>query len=116
MNKWGIKDPDISLTILAENEDRFAAKWVDEHQQKLSKAAIKVIEAAKKVYRTYFQNLHVLDTPKYMIKTWGAGRYQIIHSLEDAEIGIEEIKGLNDSLKALGDKIREQIHPLGFIR
>lgn len=116
VNKWGIKDPDISLTILAENEDRFAAKWVDEHQQKLSKAAIKVIEAAKKVYRTYFQNLHVLDTPKYMIKTWGAGRYQIIHSLEDAEIGIEEIKGLNDSLKALGDKIREQIHPLGFIR
>ena len=51
-----------------------------------------------------------------MIKTWGAGRYQIIHSLEDAEIGMEEIKALNDSLKALGDKIREQIHPLGFIR
>lgn len=116
VKKWGISDPDISITILAENEDRFAAKWLIENQNELSKASIMVIEAAKKVYKLYFQSLHLLNTTKYRIQTWGAGRYQVIHSLEDAEIGVEEIKELEKANKKLGEKIRERIHPLGFLR
>ena len=116
VKKWGISDPDIALTITAENEDRFAARWIIENQKELSKASVKVIEAARKVYKLYFQSLHLLNTTKYRIQTWGAGRYQIIHSMEDAEIGVEEIKELDEAHKKLGEKICEKIHPLGFLR
>lgn len=116
VNKWGINDPDIALSIVVENEERFAAKWLSNNKDSLSQAAKNVIDAAKKVYKLYFQSLHLLDTTKYRIQTWGAGRYQIIHSMEDAEIGIKEIEALNNANKKLGCKIREQIHPLGFLR
>ena len=116
VNKWGISDPNIALTIIAENEDRYAAKWLLENYNNLSKAAKDVIEAAKVVYRLYYQNLHKIRTTKYKIQTWGAGRYQIIHSMEDSEIGLNEIKILNEANKKLGVKIREKIHPLGFLR
>lgn len=116
VKKWGIGDPDIALTIIAENEERFAAKWVQDNCEDFSQAAKNVIGAAKKVYKIYFQNLHMIDTYKYKIHTWGAGRYQIIHAMEDSEIGLDEIKTLNEANKKLGEKICEMIHPLGFLR
>lgn len=116
VKKWGIQDPDISITITAENEDRFAAQWLTEHQNELSQAAQNVIEAAKKVYKAYFTNLNSIRTTRYKIKTWDAGRYQIIHSMEDAELGAKEIEALGIANNKLGEKIRERIYELGFLR
>ena len=118
VKEWGIQDPDIAITILAENEDRFAAKWLTENYEMLSQAAKDVIEAAKEVYRLYFQNLNFINTSHYKIKTWEAGRYQIINSMkeEDVENGLEEIEKLEDKNRKLGEKIRERLYPLGFLR
>ena len=116
VKKWGIQDPDIAMTITAENEDRFAAKWLTENYEQLSQAAKDVVMAAKKVYKTYFLNLNALRTTRYKIATWEAGRYQIIHSLENAEIGSAEIEALEKANNKLGEKIRARIHVLGFLR
>lgn len=118
VKEWGIQDPDIAITILAENEDRFAAKWLTENYDALSQAAKDVIEAAKEVYRLYFHNLNFINTSHYKIKTWEAGRYQIINSMkeEGVEIGLEEIEKLEDKNRKLGEKIRERLYPLGFLR
>lgn len=116
VKKWTISDPDIALTIMAEDEDRFAAVWVKENYENLSLAAKDVIEAAKRVYKLYFQNLHMIETTKYKIQTWGAGRYQIIHAMQESEIGLQEIKKLEELNNKLGEKIRERIYELGFLR
>ncbi len=108
----------MAITILAENEDRFASKWLTENYEMLSQAAKYVIEAAKEVYRLYFQNLNFINTSHFKIKTWGAGRYQIINSMkeEGVEIGTDEIKALEEANRKLGEKIRERLYPLGFLR
>ena len=115
---WGVQDPDIAVTILAENEDRFAATWISENYDKLSQASKNVIEAAKEVYKLYFTNLNFINTNYFKIKTWDAGRYQIINSMkeEGVEIGIAEILTFENANKKLGEKIRERIYPLGFLR
>lgn len=116
VKKWGIQDPDIAMTIIAENDDRFAAKWLAANYEQLSQAAKNVVDAAKKVYKAYFQNLNVIRTTRYQIETWDAGRYQIIHSMENAEIGVAEIEALENANHKLGEKIRERTHALGFLR
>jgi hypothetical protein len=116
VKQWGIQDQDIAITITAEDEDRFAAKWLADNSENLSKAAADVVAAASEVYRIYFQNLNSINTNRYKIKTWGVGRYQIIYSMTDAEIGISEMNKLKEVHKKLGDKIRKRIHPLGFLR
>ena len=116
IKRWGIQDPDIAITITAENEERYAAQWLAENHNDLSQAAKDVIEAAKKVYKTYFTNLNLVRTNRYKIQTWDAGRYQIVHSMEDAEIGAKELEDLKKTIDKLGEKIRGRIHELGFLR
>ena len=116
VKRWGIQDPDIAITITAESEERFAAKWLMDNYNELSHAAKEVIESAKKVYKTYFTNLNSLRTTRFKIQTWDAGRYQIINSMEEAEIGATEIEGLKAANNKLGEKIRGRIHELGFLR
>ena len=115
---WGIKDPEIALTIAAENEDRFAAKWIEENKLLLSNAATDVLDAAAYVYKLYFTNLNLINTHHFKIKTWGAGFYQIINSMKEdgVEIGLDEIEILEASHRKLGDKIRERLYTLGFLR
>lgn len=115
---WGIKDPDIKMTIIQEKEDRFAARWLEENYDQLSHAAKDVIDAARKVYKCYFTNLNFINTNHFKIKTWDAGRYQIINSMREdgVEIGNEEIMLLEESNKKLGERIRLQIQSLGFLR
>lgn len=116
VKQWGIQDQDIAITITAEDEDRFAAKWLTENLGLLSQAATNVIDAACDVYRIYFTNLNSINTNRYKIKTWGVGRYQIINSMKDAEIGLAEINRLDEEMVKLADRIRSQIYPLGFLR
>jgi len=115
---WGIKDPEIALTIVAENDDRFAAKWIEENKDCLSNAAIEVLNAAKDVYKTYFTNLNYINTHHFRIKTWGAGFYQIINSMKEdgVEIGLDKIEILETSHHKLGEKIRDRLYTLGFLR
>ena len=47
---------------------------------------------------------------------WDAGRYQIFHSMKDAEIGQEEWLALDKEHKKLGEKIWSQLYTLGFLR
>ena len=116
IKKWGIQDPDINITIIAEKENRFAAKWLVTNINELSNAAKDVVAAAEALYKTYFTNLNAIRTTRFKINTWDAGRYQIVHSMEDVEIGADEIKLLDETLKKLADKIRPQIYTLGFLR
>ena len=116
VRKWGIQDPDIAITISAESEERFAAQWISENQGLLSKSAIEVLETAQAVYQCYFMHLNVLHTTKYKIHTWDAGHYQIIHAMKEAELGLDAIEAMERLQKKLGEKIREQIYSLGFLR
>ena len=106
------------MTIIQEKEDRFAARWLEENYDQLSHAAKDVIDAARKVYKCYFTNLNFINTNHFKIKTWDAGRYQIINSMREdgVEIGNEEIMLLEESNKKLGERIRLQIQSLGFLR
>lgn len=118
VHNWGIKDSDIAITIGAEKEDRFAASWIEHNYNDLSNAAIDVLEAAKAVYQSYFTNLNLINTHHFKIKTWDAGYYQIVNSMKEdgVEIGLQEIESLEEAHRKLGDRIREDLYPLGFLR
>lgn len=118
VNEWGIKDSDIAITIGAEKEDRFAARWLKENYEELSNAAREVVEAAQAVYQSYFTNLNLINTHHFKIKTWDAGYYQILNSMKEdgVEIGLDEIAQLEETHKKLGDRIRADLYPLGFLR
>ncbi len=116
--EWGIKDSEIAITIGAEKEERFAARWLKENYEELSNAAKEVVEAAQAVYQSYFTNLNLINTHHFKIKTWDAGYYQILNSMKEdgVEIGLDEMTKLEEAHRKLGDRIRADLYPLGFLR
>jgi hypothetical protein len=113
VSAWEITDTDIMKSIKHESNDRFASIWLNRHD--LSKESKDILHIAKRIYKSYFNNLNQLPTSKYKIEWWDAGWWQIRNSLSSQNIDsslFEELKALHNSLK---EKLLAQIIEYGFI-
>jgi hypothetical protein len=112
VKSWEIRDPDFKLQA-SHDEDRFVATWIS--SKVLSPEALEVINSARKVYKYYFENLHLIGTRKYKIDSWDAGWYQIRRSLADQGFASELLDDVKKSNSKLADKILPLIEENGFL-
>lgn len=109
---WEIRDPDIKNQVVKDS-DRFVADWIQNNN--LSDEALDVLQKGREVYKTFYQNLHLMATHTYKIDTWDAGWYQIRRCLGEHNIGMEEMEELKVAHQKLADKIMPQIEEYGFL-
>jgi hypothetical protein len=91
----------------------FIADWLA--KQMLSPEANNVLTIAKKVYRFYFANLHLLRRDKFKIETYDAGWYQIRLALQDAKLAADLLADLKCQHDHLKDKILPQLYDYGIL-
>lgn len=113
VNFWECVHPDIKADANRVREERFAAKWINEH--KLSPEARTVFNDAEELYRLFYKNFNNVNWPKYKIETWDIGWWQLRMALVDAEIGEKEFIKFKKSFVKLGDKILRNIYNYGFL-
>lgn len=112
LSRWEISDADIK-SQLRKDEDRFVAKWLV--GKSLSREAMDVLSAGRKVYKAFFSNLHNVSTKRLKISTWDAGWYQVRMCLKDHNLGGDEFAKLSAAMSSLERKILPQIEALGFL-
>ena len=98
------------------SEDSFAYNKLTERTDTLTDVAIKVLAAGRDLvinsfqYRELFNESH----PEYQINNWDAGWYQIKALLK--EFIPDDLKAFRILHKQLGNKIRQHVYELGFLR
>lgn len=98
------------------SEDSFAYNKLTERADTMTDIAIKVLAAGRDLiinsfqYRELFNESH----PEYQINNWDAGWYQIKALLK--EFMQDDLKAFRTLHKQLGDKIRQQVYELGFLK
>ena len=117
VKKWKCSDPDITSGITADS-DRFAALWLQNHE--LTKEAQHVVEAAREMYKVFYEKSAKLNTNKYRVGAWDAGLYQIMACLNDEEYNLDSdyssyITALKGAMIHLGAKIHKEKTLYGFI-
>lgn len=105
VKSWLCTSPVLRMLIYRACEDRFAAKWLENHRAELSSEALAVINAGREIYKRFYAELERLDVVRWKIESWDAGWYQIRMSL-----------GASVDLTALSAKLLPQIYELGFLR
>ena len=113
IRKWNYDNSDIKADAFARHEDRFVAKWINTHS--LTTEGKAVLSAAEKIYRYFYLHINEIPWPKYKIKKWDAGWWQIRMSLTEAGLAIDEIAVLKEAHKQLGQKLLPQIYNYEFI-
>jgi hypothetical protein len=84
---------------------------------KLSKEALDVLEAGRKLFRDTFQLRQTLHTqyPEYHLNTWDCGFWQLRTALKKA--GLEShLEDLNKKYEVLENKMRPLVYELGFLK
>lgn len=98
------------------SEDSFAYNKLTERADTLTDIAIKVLAAGRNLiinsfqYRELFNESH----PEYQINNWDCGFYQLKALLK--EFMQDDLKAFRTLHKQLGDKIRQQVYELGFLK
>ena len=98
------------------SEDSFTYNKLTERADTLTDTAIKVLSAGRNLiinsfqYRELFNDSH----PEYQINNWDAGWYQIKVLLK--EFMPDDLKTFRALHKQLGDKIRQQLYELCFLK
>lgn len=87
MRKWEVKNNDILNQLWGKHSDRFAAKWLGNRE--ITGDTRKALECVEKVYRYFYAHLDEIAWPKYKIKNWDVGWWQVRMSLADVGIGLE---------------------------
>ncbi|MBR4153272.1 MAG: hypothetical protein IKT98_09990 [Selenomonadaceae bacterium] len=105
VKSWLCTSPVLRMSIYRACEDRFAAKWLENHRKELSLESKAVINAGREIYKRFYAELERLDVVRWKIESWDAGWYQIRMSL-----------GASVDLTALSAKLLPQIYELGFLR
>ena len=105
VREWECSSIRIAERLETATEDRFAAKWLENHRMELSLESKAVINAGREIYKRFYAELVRLDVRKWKIENWDAGWYQIRKSL-----------GASVDLTALSAKLLPQIYELGFLR
>lgn len=98
------------------SEDSFAYNKLTERADTMTDIAIKVLAAGRDLiinsfqYRELFNESH----PEYQINNWDCGFYQLKVLLK--EFIQDDLKAFRTLHKQLGDKIRQQVYELGFLK
>lgn len=117
VKKWKCSDPDITSGISADS-DRFAALWLQ--NKTLTQEAQHVVDAAREMYKIFFEKSALLNTNKFRVAAWDAGLYQIKACLSDEEYNLDNdyssfTTALKSAMKALETKIDEEKKLYGFL-
>ena len=117
VKKWKCSDPDITSGISADS-DRFAALWLQ--NKTLTQEAQQVIDAARVMYKEFYEKSALLNTNKYKVGAWDAGLYQIKACLTDEEYNLDNdyssfTTALKNAMKVLEAKIDTEKYFYGFI-
>lgn len=117
VKKWKCSDPDITSGISADS-DRFAALWLQ--NKTLTQEAQQVIDAAREMYKEFYEKSALLNTNKYKVGAWDAGLYQIKACLTDEEYNLDNdyssfTTALKNAMKVLEAKIDTEKYFYGFI-
>ena len=117
VKKWKCSDPDITSGISADS-DRFATLWLQ--NKTLTQEAQQVIDAAREMYKEFYEKSALLNTNKYKVGAWDAGLYQIKACLTDEEYNLDNdyssfTTALKNAMKVLEAKIDTEKYFYGFI-
>lgn len=112
LKEWKIRENDLKLQFI-NDKDRYVAKWLE--KQKISRESEQVLEAGKKVYKEFYENIHLMAIQNWKIEYWDAGWFQIRRCLEEHNLGLDLLKELNIISSKLAEKILPQIEELGFL-
>ena len=98
------------------SEERFIHLKLQEIKDDLSLEAKAVLDKAIDLVKSSFQYRESFNEshPEYQINNWDAGWYQIKALLK--EFMPNELKTFRTLHKQLGDKIRQQVYELGFLK
>ena len=98
------------------SEERFVYLKLQEIKDDLSLEAKAVLDKAIDLVKSSFQYREMFNEshPEYQINNWDAGWYQIKALLK--EFMPNELKTFRTLHKQLGDKIRQQVYELGFLK
>jgi len=113
VSSWKCGLSGITRQLFSANEDRFLAKWINEHE--LSDASKELLLKAKALYRCVYANLGNIRWLDYKIELWDIGWYQIKEAakvIPDAVPLLEDVRKCN---RELANKILPQISQYGFL-
>ena len=98
------------------SEERFVYLKLQEIKDDLSLEAKAVLDKATELVKSSFKYREMFNEshPEYQINNWDAGWYQIKALLK--EFMPNELKTFRTLHKQLGDKIRQQVYELGFLK
>ena len=98
------------------SEERFVYLKLQEIKDDLSLEAKAVLDKAIDLVKSSFQYREMFNEshPEYQINNWDCGFYQIKALLK--EFMSNELKTFRTLHKQLGDKIRQQVYELGFLK
>ena len=98
------------------SEERFVYLKLQEIKDDLSQEAKAVLDKATELVKSSFQYREMFNEshPEYQINNWDCGFYQIKELLK--EFMPNELKTFRTLHKQLGDKIRQQVYELGFLK
>lgn len=113
VSSWKCGLSGITRQLFSANEDRFLAKWINDHE--LSDDAKELLLKAKALYRCVYANLGNIRWLDYKIELWDIGWYQIKEAakvIPDAVPLLEDVRKCN---RELANKILPQISQYGFL-
>ncbi len=113
VSSWKCGLTEITRQVFSANEDRFLAKWINEHE--LSDDAKELLLKAKALYQCVYANLGNIRWLDYKIELWDIGWYQIkeaAKAIPDAVPLLEDVRKCN---RELANKILPQISQYGFL-
>ncbi len=113
MRKWKIKNNDILNQLWGKHSDRFVAKWLV--NRKITGDAMNVLESGEKIYKYFYAHLDEIAWPKYEIKNWDVGWWQVKMSLTDTGIGLELLSDLKGKMNQLEKCILDKIYQYEFL-
>ena len=110
---WPCGNSDLTAQLLAANEDRFLAKWLN--GRTLSSEAQEVMSAAKSLYRKFYAEIANTNWMDAKIETWDVGHYQIGKALREVGLASEEFAALKQAHDALRSKLLPKVYEYGFL-
>lgn len=108
IKKWKITDSDIFNSLMTA-QNTFMYEWLEKQKKQnfISIESQNILSKTKEIYQLFFANLAQMRTPKFKIHTFDAGWWQIKNSMNDVNIGENELK----KLKILHDILKNKLLP-----
>ena len=113
LKTWEVPNANIRTEIYAKENDRFVAKWINNHS--LSSESKNLIEAARLLYKFFYLHINHVAWPKFKISNWDVGWWQIFMSLKEAGLGLVELEKVQEYHRILGEKILPKIYMYQFL-